>query len=37
MNVKLIAPYTQHVLEIGEKEIPIGVSYKKKMIEELKT
>jgi len=36
INKNHLTAYTQHDVEIGKKEIPIGVSYKKKVIEKLK-
>ena len=37
INKNRITAFTQHDVEIGKKEIPIGVSYKKKVIEKLKS
>ena len=36
INTQKISAYTQHDIEIGEKEIPIGSSYKNKVMELLK-
>ncbi len=36
INSTKISAFTQHDIEIGEKEIPIGISYKKKVVELLK-
>ncbi len=36
INKEKISAFTQHDIEIGEQEIPIGSSYKKKVIELLK-
>ncbi|MGD1890302.1 MAG: LytR/AlgR family response regulator transcription factor [Cyclobacteriaceae bacterium] len=33
VNTQKITAYTKHDIEIGEKEIPIGVSYKREVIE----
>ena len=36
VNTQKITAFTQHDVEIGSKELPIGVSYKKKVLEFLK-
>lgn len=36
VNIEKIDAFTQHDVEIGAKELPIGVSYKKKVLEFLK-
>jgi len=37
VNLSKVTAYTQHDIEIGEKEIPIGSSFKKKVADFLKT
>ncbi|MFT6810470.1 MAG: DNA-binding LytR/AlgR family response regulator [Saprospiraceae bacterium] len=37
INKERISAFTQHDVEIGKKEIPIGVSYKKKVVKILKS